>query len=117
MEIQALLNQARDALTVKRVFGEPIERDGVTIIPVAKVMGGAGGGAGSSSGEEAGSGSGGGFGIRAVPAGVYVVRGDTVRWEPALDLNRVILGGQFVAVVLFLVIRSLASVLARRRDA
>ena len=114
MEIQALLNQARDALTVKRVFGEPIERDGVTIIPVAKVMGGAGGGAGSSSGEEAGSGSGGGFGIRAVPAGVYVVRGDTVRWEPALDLNRVILGGQVVAVVLLMIVRSILKSRATR---
>jgi hypothetical protein len=38
--------QARDALTVKRVFGEPYEKDGVTIIPGARVEGAAGGGSG-----------------------------------------------------------------------
>ncbi len=107
MDPQDLLAQARDAMTVKRVFGEPIERDGVTIIPVAKVIGGGGGGAGGTTGDPASTGSGGGFGLRAVPAGVYVVRGETVRWEPALDLNRVILGGQVVAVVLLMIVRSI----------
>lgn len=33
--------------TVKAVFGDPIERDGITVIPVAKVRWGFGGGAGS----------------------------------------------------------------------
>jgi len=37
---------ASDTLTVRRVFGEPYTANGVTIIPVAKVWGGAGGGAG-----------------------------------------------------------------------
>ena len=101
MDVQAILSQARDAITVKRVFGEPIERDGVTVIPVARVGGGGGGGAGK-------NGEGGvGFGLGATPAGVYVIKGDTVRWEPALDLNRVILGGQLVAIVLFMVVRSI----------
>jgi uncharacterized spore protein YtfJ len=44
MEVQDVIAQARDALTVKRVFGEPYEKDGVTIIPAATVQGGAGGG-------------------------------------------------------------------------
>ncbi len=47
----------------------------------------------------------------AKPAGVYVISGDTVRWQPAVDVNRVILGGQIVAVVMLLVLRS---VLRRR---
>jgi hypothetical protein len=33
---------ARDAVTVKRVFGKPVEGDRVTVIPVAAVRGGAG---------------------------------------------------------------------------
>ena len=114
MEIQDLLAQARDTLTVKRVFGEPIENNGVTVIPVATVMGGAGGGSGSAPEGDGGSGAGGGFGLRASPAGVYVIKGDTVTWQPALDLNRVILGGQIVAVVLFLTIRSIVK--ARAND-
>ena len=32
---------------MKAVFGEPIERDGITVIPVARVRWGFGGGAGS----------------------------------------------------------------------
>ena len=49
-------------------------------------------------------GSGGGFGLTAKPAGVYVIDGTKVRWQPTVDANRVILGGQIVAVVLLLVV-------------
>jgi uncharacterized spore protein YtfJ len=38
------LNQAKDVITVRRVYGEPIQEDGLTIIPAASVMGGGGGG-------------------------------------------------------------------------
>jgi uncharacterized spore protein YtfJ len=44
---------ASDILSVKRVFGEPYEHGGVTIIPVAKVMGGSGGGGGHGEGPHA----------------------------------------------------------------
>ena len=40
MNIEQLVDAARDALGVKRVFGEPYDKDGVTIIPVARVQGG-----------------------------------------------------------------------------
>jgi uncharacterized spore protein YtfJ len=100
IDVDSLLAQARESMTVKRVFGEPIERDELTVIPVANVMGGFGGGSGDQRGN--GSGGGVGFGIRATPAGVYVIDHGRVRWEPALNLNAVILGGQIVAIVLFL---------------
>jgi hypothetical protein len=35
------------------------------------------------------------------------IKGETVTWQPALNLNRVILGGQIVAIDLFLTIRSI----------
>ena len=114
MDVETVLSQARDAMTVKRVFGDPIEKDGVTVIPVASVMGGGGGGSGTAPEGDGGSTSGVGYGVRATPAGVYVIKGDQVTWQPALDLNRVILGGQIVAIVLFLVIRGIARVWARR---
>jgi uncharacterized spore protein YtfJ len=104
MDVREVMSQARDAMTVKRVFGEPVERNGITVIPVARVMGGVGAGAGTPTDQEEGGGAGAGFGLRATPADVYVIRGETVRWEPALNLNWVILGGQLVAIVLILAI-------------
>jgi len=56
------------------------------------------GNAGGEAGGE-GSGGGGGFGVRVVAKGVYVVDDAGVRWQPALDLNRVILGGQALGAV------------------
>jgi uncharacterized spore protein YtfJ len=128
-QIDELLAHGRDAMTVGRVFGDPIERDGVTIIPVANVMGGGGGGGDAASFQmgaaadqtasdgdadpEASTGPtaterglGAGFGIRATPAGVYVITDGRVRWEPALDLTRIAIMGQIVAIVLLLVVRS-----------
>jgi uncharacterized spore protein YtfJ len=113
MDLQELAEGVRDALTVQRVFGEPFERDGVTVIPVATVHGGGGGGQGEE--PEGGGGAGGGFGLSARPAGVFTVTGGRVRWEPALDINRIIVGGQIVAVVALLVVRSLVKARSKRR--
>jgi uncharacterized spore protein YtfJ len=114
MDAQDVIAQARDAMTVKRVFGEPYEKGGVTVVPVARVHGGAGGGGGeSAAGEE--KGSGGGFGMSARPVGVFVIRGEELSWRPAVDVNRIILGGQIVAVVALLTIRSMAKARQKAR--
>jgi uncharacterized spore protein YtfJ len=110
MDTQQVLEQARDAITVKRVFGEPYEKDGLTIIPAARVQGGMGGGSGE--GDE-GKGTGGGYGVNARPIGAFVVRGDDVVWRPAVDVNRMILGGQIVAIVALLTIRTLLKLRAK----
>lgn len=102
MNIDAMVKGTHDAMSVGRVYGDPIERDGTTIIPAAKIRGGGGGG-----GDAANNG-GGGFGLTAKPVGVYVIREGTVRWEPALDVNRLVLGAQVVAIVMFLTLRALA---------
>ena len=109
MEPTEIVQQAADTLTVRRVFGEPIERDGVVVVPVARVRGaaGAGGGEGGKPDEQTGRGGGGGWGAEARPVGVFVIAGSDVRWVAALDVNRVILGGQIVAVVGLLVLRSI----------
>jgi uncharacterized spore protein YtfJ len=83
-DINALLGGAQDAITVKRVFGDPIETERVTVIPAAKV-GGGGGGGGDSEGD-----GGLGFGLGAKPVGAYVIKGDDVRWVPAVDVNRLL---------------------------
>jgi uncharacterized spore protein YtfJ len=112
MEVQEVLAQARDAMTVKRVFGEPYEKNGVTVIPAARVQGGAGGGGGEGP-EGQGKGSGTGFGLSARPVGAYLIRGDEVTWRPAVDLNRIVLGGQIVAIVALLAIRAIVKARAK----
>jgi uncharacterized spore protein YtfJ len=106
MDIQDVIGLARDAITVKRVFGEPYEKNGITLIPAAKVQGGAGGGGGEGpEGKSKGSGS--GFGVSARPAGAYVVRDGEVIWQPAVDVNRAIAVGGVVAVFFLFTVRSI----------
>ena len=123
MEVQDVLGQARDALTVKRVFGDAIERDGVVVVPVARVMGGSGFGSGTgpaattAEGEattDASTGVGAGFGMMGGPAGVYVIKGDQVSWQPAVSPERMVLVSGFVAFLLLIALRSILKVLAGR---
>ncbi len=171
----SMSSAANETFSVRRVFGEAYERDGVTVIPVARIWAATGLGVGDgegggslpqagptaaawarharavwsrASGERTwddeedvepaptaadsgsadtapgdtdptdaehgtstarstsvghggyggGHGGGGGYGARVKAVGVYVIDADGVHWRPALDLNRVILGGQLVAV-------------------
>ena len=83
MDVDELLSRAGEQVGVHRVFGEPIERDGVTVIPVAAVMGGGGGGSGPEGPE---GGTGGGFGVWARAIGAYEIRDGRVRFVPAVDI-------------------------------
>lgn len=129
---------AREAFSVRRVFGEAYEAQGATVIPVAAILGSAGQGSGGGSltgprsrraraggaapestiagatdtAGTAGSGSGGGFWMRARPVGAYVISDGTVTWRPAVDLVRIIRGGQ---VVLALAVVATACTLRARR--
>ncbi len=109
MDVLDAIGQARDAITVRRVYGEPYQEEGVTIIPAAHVMGGGAGGSGPE-----GQGSGSGFGLRAHPAGAWVIKDGEARWKPAIDVNRIVFMAQIVAIVFLLTIRSLAKTAARR---
>jgi uncharacterized spore protein YtfJ len=101
VDVRETIEQAKDAMTVKRVFGDPVEKDGVTVIPAARVQGGAGGGGGEApDGQGAGSGS--GFGINAKPVGAFVIKDEEVTWQPAVDVNRAIMGGQVIAALALL---------------
>jgi len=126
-----LTGAANDTLTVRRVFGEAYERDGVTVVPVARVWGATGTGSGGGEGtgplgpqhaddrpdgggempRGSGHGGGGGYAVKVKAVGVYVLDDAGVHWRPAIDLNRVVLGGQVVAAVAAL---ALAWALRRR---
>lgn len=124
MDVQELLGRVGQNMSVNRAFGTAYEKDGSLVIPVAIVAGGGGGGEGTpgsptadasddvesegddTSTESESSGSGGGFGGVVMPAGVYVVKDERVRWVPAVNANLVI-------VVAFLTLRMIAR--ARRK--
>jgi uncharacterized spore protein YtfJ len=92
--VDEVLAGARDAITVKRVFGDPVETDGVTVIPAARVGGGGGGGGDSDNNGGAG------FGLGARPVGAYVIKDGEVTWKPAIDVNRIIALALMLGIVL-----------------
>jgi uncharacterized spore protein YtfJ len=117
--------------SVRAVFGDPIERDGITVIPVAKVRFGFGGGAGRGpvavgpgiegqdsgiAGENAamsGAGTGGGGGATAEPIGYLEIGPDGASFQPITEArpsSLFLLASGFTAM---LVIRSLAKLIRR----
>ena len=109
------LEAVKDVLTVKRVFGDAYEVDRVTVIPVASIRGVGGGGGGEGDAPDAhgqGSGAGLGFAVHVRPVGAYVVEDGTVAWSPSIDVMRIVIGGQLVAVAGILV---LGRILAHHR--
>lgn len=107
--LKEMMGNVRDVLTVERVVGEPIERDGTTLIPVVAVRGGAGGGGGEGQGasEEEGSGGGAGFGVSARPVGAYVMRDGQVDWKPAVDPARMAIVIMVMALLVTRTVRTL----------
>ncbi|WP_330227992.1 spore germination protein GerW family protein [Nocardia sp. NBC_00508] len=89
MKYAELLEQVRDAITVRRVYGEPYESGGAVIIPAASVGGGGGGGGGSDADGNSG-GEGAGFGVGAKPVGAYVLHDGRLTWHPAVDVNEIV---------------------------
>jgi uncharacterized spore protein YtfJ len=102
----------RRVLRARDVFGEPIQRDEVTVIPVASIIGGGGAGAGEpgtspapgeASEAEAvargGTGAGLGFGLVARPVGAFVIHDGRARWRPAIDVTSLALGAMVAGVV------------------
>ncbi len=122
LDLAAVIGSASDALHVRRAFGEAYEQDGHTVIPVARILGGSGSGGGGSSTdmappgtENGGYGIGGGFGVQVRPIGVYVIDATGVRWRPAVDLNRIVLGGQVTGALLGMSLMTLMTVRSLRR--
>jgi uncharacterized spore protein YtfJ len=107
MDPREVIKGAREAWNVRQVFGEPVERDGVTMIPAATLIGGGGGGGGESVQEskedgeaepQAQSGFGSGFGGVMWPTGAFEISEGRVTWRPAIDLTRVLLVALALAI-------------------
>jgi uncharacterized spore protein YtfJ len=89
--LQSLKESVLSQANVKTIYGEPIETQGKTIIPVAKILYGYGAGAGTGGvGDTSakGEGGGGGGGVRAVPVGVIEVSDQPTRFVPITDRKK-----------------------------
>jgi uncharacterized spore protein YtfJ len=111
MQITDVVNETRSVMKASEVFGTPVEKNGVTVIPAAKIMGGAGGGGDQHQPQAGGL----GFGVMSQPTGAFVIKGNEVTWQPAFDLNRAVLMCQVIAIVALLTARTIVKAVARRR--
>ena len=76
----------RDQASAQRVFGERIELDGVTLIPVAAVR--------RCKCNPSGEKNGKGCSLSSFrPVGLVIIRDGRVEWKPAVDLSRLALIG------------------------
>jgi uncharacterized spore protein YtfJ len=89
---------------VSTIFGEPVQREAVTVIPVAKARFGFGGGGGAGAREsDQGSGGGGGGGAVVSPVGYIEVRdsgAEFKRISTARDLAALVAAASLAVVAL-----------------
>jgi uncharacterized spore protein YtfJ len=97
---QQTLDRLAESVRPSTVFGQPIERGAITIIPCCEIalgmgMGGGGGTSPATNGRvtAAGEGVGAGGGVRGRPVAAIVISRDTVRVEPVIDATKVALAG------------------------
>jgi uncharacterized spore protein YtfJ len=111
MKVDELISKTKDTFEAKKVFAEPFTQDGITVITAATLAGGLGGGTGRD--EKGQEGEGGGFGLSAKPTGAYVISNGKVRWEPAIDVNRLVAVMGAVAIAAMLVASRIVRAKAR----
>jgi uncharacterized spore protein YtfJ len=86
---------------VSTVFGDAVEREGITVIPVARARFGFGGGGGGARGSEEGSGGGGGGGVSVSPVGYIELRDGSAtfkRISSPVDLLALVAAGSLAAL-------------------
>lgn len=114
--LERLSQQLTTSATAQAVYGTPIERDGITVIPVAQARYGFGGGGGSGSktGGATGGGMGAGGGVSLTPVGYIELRDGRSSFRPIRPsvLPLVAVSG----AIAWLLLRSLPRLLGERRE-
>ncbi|HNX40737.1 MAG TPA: spore germination protein GerW family protein [Candidatus Aminicenantes bacterium] len=104
MDVKEIIQESAISLHkntgAKAVFGEPYEKEGLTVIPVARVSlrGGGGGGAGSDEQPDTqGLGMGLGLSMQSVPVGYIEINEGKTTFREIKDTTRVALAGAALA--------------------
>jgi len=53
--------------------------------------------------------------MTARPVGAFIIRDGELSWRPAVDVNRIVLGGQVVAIVALLTFRAIIKARAKSK--
>jgi len=109
--VERIAEKLSSAANATRIYGEPVERSGVTVIPVAKAAYGFGGGAGKKTGDE---GSGGGGGIALTPIGYIEMKEGTTKFHSIRDPQTLLKIIAISGVVTLLTVRSITSIFLRK---
>jgi uncharacterized spore protein YtfJ len=117
--VERLAQRLGASVQSANIFGQPVERDGVTVVPVAKASWGFGGGGGSG-GEGtpgAGTGSGGGGGVSVKPVGFIELSGGQAQFRPIREVDevKIILASAVATAVLLAGLGSIVSKLKEKR--
>jgi uncharacterized spore protein YtfJ len=101
--LETMSSTLKNGMQISLVFGEAIETQGKTIIPVSKVAGGFGGGEGMAPGnccssgedeekkENPAHGMGGGGGLHNEAIGVFEITKDGTRFIPAVQMKHLLI--------------------------
>jgi uncharacterized spore protein YtfJ len=108
--VERLAQKLGIAANAATIYGEPVERDGVTVIPAAKAMYGFGGGAGKKAGEE---GTGGGGGVAIKPVGYIEIKDGNTKFKAIPDPERVVKIIAVSGVMAFLLMKSVTKLINR----
>jgi uncharacterized spore protein YtfJ len=111
-----LIDRITLGTSAKMIYGDPVERDGVTVIPVGKVRWGLGGGEGGD--VEGNGGSGGGGGITVSPIGFIEIKSGLARFRPIFDpalIVQIITASTFGSLLLLAGARRIVEVAKKKR--
>ncbi|MCC9168093.1 spore germination protein GerW family protein [Pontibacter harenae] len=114
--VERLAEKLGVAANSSTIYGEPVERDGITVIPVSKAMYGFGGGGGAGTKVDGeGSGSGGGGGMVLVPVGFIEMKEGSSRFRTIRDPQTVVKIVAIGSLALLLTTKSIVSIFKNKR--
>lgn len=114
--VERLAAQISSSVQATTIFAPAVERDGVTVIPVARAGWGFGGGGDTT--QHRGAGNGGGGGASLTPVGYIEIAKGQTRFRPIMDMRQIVmlaLGGGVLAVMALREVRRIIAVRARAK--
>ncbi|HLH60349.1 MAG TPA: spore germination protein GerW family protein [Ktedonobacteraceae bacterium] len=119
--LKRLAGSITGSVRTRTIFGTPVEKDGITVIPVARARwatGSAGNAQKDANEDHNGEGITGDGGVNIIPAGYVEVRDGRARFHPIYDparVTQIIIASGVVAVLLLQAVRWLSSKREKQR--